>query len=258
MTDAGEIFKSGAVEKIADLVNKLAGPLADEVGNMFGDKARVYRVKNFINTTQKTERLLREAGLSPNAVPPRLFLPIMEASSIEDNETIQDMWAGLLATASQDTDAVSPSFVETLKQLTPKEARYLQRLHDDALKEKRQRHSDDDGWKKALERHPELAARDKTVANYPLPRSAFPPVQRKSQMSPSPDTYERLGLIQRRYEVSSSSGDASADVVYTPTYEAELFHKFVFTEYAAKFMQACQGPSAASSESDGTTPKAGH
>jgi hypothetical protein len=57
----------------------------------------------------------------------------MEASSVEDNETLQDMWAGLLATASQETDAVWPSFVETLKQLTPDEARYLQRLHDHAL-----------------------------------------------------------------------------------------------------------------------------
>jgi len=37
MNDAGEIIKSGAGEKIADLVNKLAGPLAEEVGMMFGD-----------------------------------------------------------------------------------------------------------------------------------------------------------------------------------------------------------------------------
>ena len=38
MTDAGEIIKSGAGEKIADLVNKLAGPLAEEVGMMFGTR----------------------------------------------------------------------------------------------------------------------------------------------------------------------------------------------------------------------------
>jgi hypothetical protein len=43
MTDAGEIIKSGAGEKIADLVNKLAGPMAEEVGMMLGDKVRVYR-----------------------------------------------------------------------------------------------------------------------------------------------------------------------------------------------------------------------
>lgn len=36
MTDAGKIIKSGAGEKIADLVNKLAGPFAEEAGMMLG------------------------------------------------------------------------------------------------------------------------------------------------------------------------------------------------------------------------------
>lgn len=115
----------------------------------------------------------------------------MEASSIEDNEALQDMWAGLLATASQDTDAVSPSFVETLKQLTPAEARYLQRLHDEALKEKREKYSDDDAWKNVLARHPEMkSAWAKSVADLPLPATAFPPIRSRSQVGP--ETYERL------------------------------------------------------------------
>ena len=71
MNDAGE--------RIADLVNKLAGPLAEEVGMMLGDKVRVYWVKNWIKTVEKTARLLREAKPPANAVPQRLFLPIMEA-----------------------------------------------------------------------------------------------------------------------------------------------------------------------------------
>jgi hypothetical protein len=165
MTDEGDIVTSGAGEKIGDLVNKLAGPLAEEVGMMLGDKIRVYRVKNWIKTCQKTEHVLRDAGLPANAVPPRLFLPIMEAASVEDNETIQDMRAGLLATASQDTDAVSPSFVETLKQLTPAEARYLQRVHNDAIEEKRLRLSDDAAWKRAVEKDPALASREKSVTD---------------------------------------------------------------------------------------------
>jgi abortive infection alpha-like protein len=64
-------------------------------------------------------------------------LPIIEACSVEDNETLQDVWAGLLATASQDTDAISPSFVETVKQLTPDEARYLKRVQEIVLEERR-------------------------------------------------------------------------------------------------------------------------
>ena len=181
----------------------------------------------------------------------------MEASSIEDNETLQDMWAGLLATASQDTDTVSPSFVETLKQLTPTEAKYFQRLHDDVLKEKRQRHSNDGGWEKVLERRPELSGWLKTVANSPIPEAMFSPVRSKQQIGP--DTYERLGLIRRKYSTDNRpSGESGADTGYIPIYKAEVVYQFIFTEYAAKFMQACQGPSAPSSASDATEPKPGH
>ncbi|MGC1297250.1 MAG: Abi-alpha family protein [Alloacidobacterium sp.] len=259
MTETGEIIKSGAGEKIADLVNKLAGPLAEEVGLMLGDKVRVYRVKNWIKTVEKTERLLRDSGLPANAVPPRLFLPIMEAASIEDNETLQDMWAGLLATASQDTDTVSPSFVETLKQLTPDEARYLQRLQDQALKEKRERYDDDDAWKKVLKKYPKvMLAWDKSVANFPIAATAFPTIRHMSQLGP--DTYERLGLIRRMYEVTSSdaSRDALVDEGHDPFDATEIVYQFVFTEYADKFLRACQGPSEAGSGPDATTPKTGH
>jgi hypothetical protein len=77
---------------------------------------------------------LAGAHLSPGAVPPRLFLPILEASSVESDESLQERWAGLLATASEQADSLSPSFIETLKQLTPSEARTLNTWFDFAEK----------------------------------------------------------------------------------------------------------------------------
>ena len=127
MGEADDALK--IIDKAADLLHKLAEPMAEEFGALFGDKVRVYRVKNLVATIQKTERILRDADLPANAVPPRLLLPIVENSSVEDNETLQEMWAGLLSTSSQQTDSVLPSFVETLKQLTPDEARHLQAVY---------------------------------------------------------------------------------------------------------------------------------
>ncbi len=208
-----------AISKFSDLINKLAGPMAEEFGIMLGDKVRVYRVKNWIKTVEKMERLFREAGLSANAVPPRLLLPIMQASSVEDNETLQDMWAGLLATASQETDAVSPSFVETLKQLNPDEARHLQWIH----------------------------------AN-PLETSSLGVISRHwgGPANVSFDTYERLGLIRRVY-VLTKPGPEPFQLARVA--KMDIDHDWDSTDYFAKFMQACQGPSAASSESDATTHK---
>jgi hypothetical protein len=134
MTDAGEIIKSGAVDKLADVIHKLAGPMADEIGLLMADKIKVYRVTNWVKVVQKTEKILAEAHLSPNAVPTRLFLPILEGASIEDDETLQNLWAGLLGSASEQRDSLSPSFIETLKQLSPGEARALDGFFDDASK----------------------------------------------------------------------------------------------------------------------------
>jgi hypothetical protein len=221
MTEAGEIIKSGAVEKIADLVNKLAGPLAEEAGMMLGDAARVYRVKNWIRTVEKTERLLRDSGLPANAVPPRLFLPIMEASSIEDNETLQDMWAGLLATASQQMDSVSPAFIETLKQLTPDEARHLEVMREESLKFLKQERLTD-GMELVLWA---FGARD-----YRGPKEFYVPA------GVYPDTYERLGLIRSTYEVRSRFDGYEAKV------SSEVDGWYEFTQYAVRFLDACHGP----------------
>jgi hypothetical protein len=111
-------------------------------------------------------------------------------------------------------------------------------------------------WKKVLERHPELSGWDKTVANYRIPLTTFPPVRSKSQMSP--DTYERLGLIQRRYPADYKSSAALTDSGYKPIYQSEVVFQFVFTGYADEFLRACQGPRAAAVGSDSTTPKLGH
>lgn len=226
MNEASDIIKSGAADKIADLVNKLAGPLAEEVGLMLGDKVRVYRVQNWVKTAQKTQRILRQARLSPNAVPPRLFLPIMEACSVEDNETLQDMWAALLATASQRTDDISPSFVETLKQLTPGEAKYLKELHDEALENRK--------WRN-------------TIANVSIYYNFSPNSDNPKTIAF--ETYERLGLIKREYDLRNipslqEIAEEVADPRYTSNRDPEIAYQFVFTEYAAKFMQVCQGPSA--------------
>lgn len=129
MGDAAEIIKSGAFEKVADLIHKLAGPLSEELGLAFGDKARAYRVKNLVKIAAKTRQFITDAKREEKPVPSRLFLPIFEASSLEDDETLQTLWAGLLASSSAHADRVSPAFIETLKQLTPDDARGLHKLY---------------------------------------------------------------------------------------------------------------------------------
>jgi Abortive infection alpha len=210
MNDTNPVLSSGSIEKLTDLFHSLAGPLLDEVGLMLGDKVRVYRVRNLIQTVQKTKSMLRDAGLMENAVHPRLFLPIVEGCSVEDNETLQDMWAGLLASASQHANAVSPSFVETLKQLTPDEAIALQRVFENTSRTHRR----------------------KTVAGM-----SIPPYELQSE------TFERLGFIRRQYVLRNiPTGEEALNPEYGPHPDPEVAWAFEFTRYTDDFLGACLGP----------------
>ena len=235
MSDAGEIIKSGAFDKLADVAHKLAGPLAEELGLLLADKAKLYRLKNWINVVKKTEKILQEANLPPTAVPPRMFLPILEASSVENDEILQDLWAGLLASASERSDSLSPSFIETLKQLTPSEAKMLNILFPLIQ----------------LGNSPKLGTPDEM-------RSIVPGNLDDISFRLMTETFERLGLIRRQYDLQQP-GHSPWDFIGVPrsnksspwlfgslekeeTPLPELTYEFEFTEYGAQFMSACQGP----------------
>ena len=234
MSDASEIIKSGAADKLADIIHKLAGPLAEEFGMILGDLAKAYRMKNWVSVVQKTEEILRAAKLPPNAVPPRMFLPILESSSLENDETLQSLWAGLLASASEKSDSLSPSFIETLKQLTPYQATALESLFELA--------------------HTKTGDDPRKRVSFP-PRSFSSVDDLESQLLT--ETFERLGLIRREYELTKVrrnlsdfkeamlAGSTEIGVAYLSrevTKLPELDYELEFTKYGLEFMKACKGP----------------
>ncbi|MGD0546975.1 MAG: Abi-alpha family protein [Terracidiphilus sp.] len=242
MNNAVEIVKSSAFDKLADIIHKLAGPMAEELGFMMGDKVRAYRVSNWVNVVRKTEKILAEANLPPKAVPPRMFIPILEASSIENDETLQDLWAGLLASASEEADSLSPSFIETLKQLTPGEAVTLESLYDYSQSIADTAHGMPDliNW---FSLSPSIEANRLAV-----------------------ESFIRIGIIWRHYDLQSGyeifhqSNGLSGQTGFE-AYAGEplrigigdlpiLTYGLEFTEYGIRFMQACQGPKNYKKESE--------
>jgi hypothetical protein len=231
MDETSEILKSGAITHLTDLLTKLAGPAFEELGAVFADNVRVYRVKNLIKTSEKTKRMLQDAGLQPKPVPSRLLLPILDTCSVEDNDDLQERWAGLLASASQEGDSLSPSFTETLKQLTPAEAKHYDHVFAEAVK---------------------YRGRIPTTSDA-IPHWAFT----KAGGAPrrACETYERLGLIRRDYSVKIDSHRTTIE--YDPKdieetinnidsafddIDADVEFCYCFTVYSLEFLKACRGP----------------
>jgi hypothetical protein len=122
----------GAAIPFTGIVKRMLGPAADELAEMWKDNVRLYRYGNQMRCVEKAEKMAKDAGFAPSAVPPKILFPLLEGVSFEDNESLQDMWAALLANASSpnDRDGVRPGFIAVLRELAPDESAVLNWIFD--------------------------------------------------------------------------------------------------------------------------------
>ena len=92
-----------------------------------GDKFSDLRRASAIRAAAKAKQMLAAEGITTGKVPPKILLPWLEGASLETDgqESLTDMWAGLLVRAVKSSDAVNVSYVETLKRIGKKEAELL-------------------------------------------------------------------------------------------------------------------------------------
>jgi len=133
-----DIFGVGKVveklaDPIADIVKRVAGPAADEVGLTLQDSVRVYRARRGLRLFEKFKENCRKRGFSPKQVPLKLLLPILDSASVEDDEDLHTAWASLLTDAADPSGSPKPyrAFVEILKQISAEDARFYQALFDE-------------------------------------------------------------------------------------------------------------------------------
>jgi Abortive infection alpha/Protein of unknown function (DUF2806) len=131
--NAAVVIKEGVKQLFApygELLNKLLGPAATELGGSWADSARVWRWKRQVRLLQEVKRFVEQSGKDIKPIATRLFFPVLEAASIEDDDEMQTRWAALLANESTDVGSVQPSFIEILKQMAPGDARLLDKAVD--------------------------------------------------------------------------------------------------------------------------------
>lgn len=119
-------------QKVGGFLNKVVGNAAVELGGALHDWARVFRYKNLLRLQDKVEDIHAARKLQGRSIPipPRLAIPLLQAASEEDQESLQDMWAGLIANAT-DPDRrleLRKIFAEILSSLEPLDAEILRYL----------------------------------------------------------------------------------------------------------------------------------
>jgi len=217
MGDEGQglakVVVSELLKPVNDVLEKLVGPWATEVGLSFGDKARAYRAKNQFKLIQKVKTMAADAGIDLGAVPLRLFFPILEGASIEDDEDMHTRWAALLtnASAARTSAQILPGFPEILKQLNPAEARFLDTAYDEIA---------ENGY------GPKVPIKDATIA---------------SATSVMIGDLERLGVLDRLM------GEDKFEERLTHHSFGPTNHLFV-SLFGREFVRACRAPKATDSK----------
>jgi hypothetical protein len=126
-----------SVEGIGKFLGRIVNPSADEIGLILEDQFKWIRTKNAINIARKTDKLLiGQGGIGAKRTPLRIAMRVLQEGSWIDNDDLQDMWAGLLASSCTEsgTDDSNLIFITLLSQLTSAGAAILNHLCDTAQK----------------------------------------------------------------------------------------------------------------------------
>lgn len=118
------------VRRIGAYLGGVFGPASHELSLLFGDQMRYWRFKNATNILEKAQAIVERRGLKPEQVDALGFgegLLLLEASSLEEDDTVQEMWARLMANAVDPSSGTRAEkvYVDLLKSISGREAAFL-------------------------------------------------------------------------------------------------------------------------------------
>lgn len=106
----------------------IAAPLEQGIG-IFQDRLRYMRWERQLRLMESATRKMQEIGLVEISRPVsmKIAIPIFQAASLEEDDSLQDRWVNLRVNAANKNSGivVNRAFIEILGQITPLEAKIL-------------------------------------------------------------------------------------------------------------------------------------
>jgi hypothetical protein len=133
--DESEVLKAGAeaaVRPFANLIDKLFGGSAEQIGGIWEDRIAVERQIRRFRLFKKLHAAIDYAGFEPRRIPDNVWVPALREAVLEDDESLREKWANLLANSAdpREINPVRPTFAQILKEFTPLDARFLDELYE--------------------------------------------------------------------------------------------------------------------------------
>lgn len=125
----------GLVEGTGRFFEQVLGPGAQHLSGAFSDWAAAFRYQNMLKISAKIDADHKARGIvGPiKAIDPRLAIPLIQSATLESDDKLQSLWAGLIANATDPSKLVEArrDFVALLSALEPLDARCLFEIQGD-------------------------------------------------------------------------------------------------------------------------------
>jgi len=117
------------IDIITGFIEKLAGSSIEEAGLLLADKVKLRRLKNQINIFSKAKKIAEENNIPIKQINLKTLVPLLEFSSLEEDETLQEKWSNLIVNFSNaNKNYESSIFPFILNQLSSQEVIELDRI----------------------------------------------------------------------------------------------------------------------------------
>jgi len=123
-------LKSSTIEKglelAKDFLGKLIMPAVEELGLLASDNIRYLRYKNQLRLLLKAREYVQKNNIPLKEIPVKILLPLLENSSLEEVEELQDKWTNMLVNmANSEHNFQNQIFPYILSQISIAEYRQL-------------------------------------------------------------------------------------------------------------------------------------
>jgi hypothetical protein len=136
------------VEKIGSFFSKIMKESIDATFGMLADTLKFKRWERQLSLIDKVEKIIKAKEFSEKmrAISPKLALPIFQYASLEEDESLHDVWANILVTALDPSSQIPRSaFIDIIRQLEPINVKILSLIYNSyltQLQEKKERNEE--------------------------------------------------------------------------------------------------------------------
>jgi hypothetical protein len=230
-----------AVNQVAkqaqDFVAAIAGHPGETIGTIVGNLAQ-RRSKNAEIVTEKAHFTLLNIGFPAAPIALNVLQSLLEGASLQEDPHLQDIWANLIANAAdpREQNRVLPSFPLILKELTSRDAKFLDRFYD-RYHGKESVGQDILGFWNSFELLAELYPSE-GIGLRPLDEMTSEEQAAPGHLYVTLDVLERNRLIEKTYMSSNYTESPPQDVL------APVLHSYQITSLGQLFIMACRAPKA--------------